>query len=628
MPFLHMAGDDNSAAGAAFAEAVRESGAASSVPGAVLSRLRASLLSRVLVASPRILTTSRSICPLCFRGLYQSSLDAPRDPRAACWIFGEPAAVQLTHVPRWCKHCFVSHSVTTESGHVRQARRFTRYWCGFLEQPVIGDLRAFEKVVDVGFPHEDFWLTCKSFGVTISWLRRWRYRLLIHRSSVMGEAALFHMMHGPDVVARARRNLSEAWVRHILWKRAHDATPEIREDLIRRILTSPLEKLIASAWGWYGPMMADRRIHQFRASGDRDDILAIDGNAKMHRRTCGMPFAEVVFCAELNKNLLRGCSDRPSGKGTLCAKHSRAVDASQSPAFADVAKHRLRRALHDKSDFAHLEVQLVGFSNRWQPASTVDASKLEAYFATRADAKIQGRRKRRMLLRSQGVLAKRRRKGTSYIASWSSTGPRASSECGTHKETDAHITAAARTAGFLTAVSASGIVVDVDELIGAESMSQRYRFAAILASRIPSLKIIVHDDACHLRLMAESQKQQTPIAARLAANISYIVDSYHASGHVGHWCSEHCMPHLDVNAALLDGFPRNICETMNSELSPLGHTLHHMGRWMCQLAVHEMVDVLNMKTLQRVRKTQAIAKKKCARAQEASTALASLMSPE
>ena len=211
------------------------------------------------------------------------------------------------------------------------------------------------------------------------------------------------------------------------------------------------------------------------------------------------------------------------------------------------------------------------------------------------------------------MIARRRRRETSFIASWSSAEPRAGSNCGTHKETDAHITAAARTAGFLTAVSASGIVVDLDELIGAESLSQRYRFLACLAERLPALAIVVHDDACHLQLMAESQEKLTPIANRLATDMAYIVDEYHSSGHVGLFCAEHCMPKLQKNAEFLQGFPTNICETMNSELSPLGHTIHHMGRWMCQLNLQEGVDVLNMKTLQRLAGRKRIVSRRAAR---------------
>ena len=80
-----------------------------------------------------------------------------------------------------------------------------------------------------------------------------------------------------------------------------------------------------------------------------------------------------------------------------------------------------------------------------------------------------------------------------------------------------------------------------------------------VARRIPELRVVVHDDACHLRLMAESKKSSTPIAQRLAHDMKYIVDEYHSTGHVGKWCSENCLPALPENKALLNGFPTNIC---------------------------------------------------------------------
>ena len=113
--------------------------------------------------------------------------------------------------------------------------------------------------------------------------------------------------------------------------------------------------------------------------------------------------------------------------------------------------------------------------------------------------------------------------------------------------------------------------------------------------------------------MAESQEKRTALAIRLAREMSYIVDLYHSTGHVGEYCSEHCMPKLEKNAALLQDFPTNICEIANSELSPLGHTVHHMGRWMCQLVLQEVVDVLNIKTLQRLAGRKRNVLKKVAR---------------
>ena len=196
-------------------------------------------------------------------------------------------------------------------------KRVIRYLCGFKEVPLLDDPRSYAKQVDVEFPRPELWLTTKSFGVSMAWLRRWRYRLLIHVASFMGEATLFQMMHGPTVPKETRTMLSSAWVRHVLWHRAQEATSDERQELVKDVLVMPLEALIAKCWKWYGAMMRTRRLLQLQVSGDRDDIVAIDGNAKMHRRTCGMPFAEVVDGPELGKKILPGCPNRPEGQGTL-----------------------------------------------------------------------------------------------------------------------------------------------------------------------------------------------------------------------------------------------------------------------------------------------------------------------
>lgn len=110
---------------------------------------------------------------------------------------GETAAFQLLHVPRGCKHCVAPSSGPGEGGGSSAAGRAIRFWCGFSEVPVADDPRAYTKVVEAEFRHSEFRLLNKSFGVSREWLRRWRYRLLVHRASFQGEAAILHLMHGP-----------------------------------------------------------------------------------------------------------------------------------------------------------------------------------------------------------------------------------------------------------------------------------------------------------------------------------------------------------------------------------------------------------------------------------------------
>ena len=96
------------------------------------------------------------------------------------------------------------------------------------------------------------------------------------------------------------------------------------------------------------------RLRQLQASGDRKDILAVDGNCKFHRRTCGVPFA-------VKKLLFRGCSCKPSAKDTLCGKHAADRDRPLEPMRAQIGRRRLKKALHSPGDFCFLEVQMSGY---------------------------------------------------------------------------------------------------------------------------------------------------------------------------------------------------------------------------------------------------------------------------
>ena len=116
-----------------------------------------------------------------------------------------------------------------------------------------------------------------------------------------------------------------------------------------------------------------RRLQQLQASGDRKDILAMDGNSKLHRRTCGVPYAEIVQSPHVNKLLLRGCSCKPLPKDTLCQKHAEDRDRLVAPMYADIGRHRLKKALHNPGDVSFLEIQRSGFRS-WEPASVVPES--------------------------------------------------------------------------------------------------------------------------------------------------------------------------------------------------------------------------------------------------------------
>ncbi|CAJ1366506.1 unnamed protein product, partial [Effrenium voratum] len=310
--------------------------------------------------------------------------------------------------------------------------------------------------------------------------------------------------------------------------------------------------VFGSSFANFGPVKSCvavplRRLAQLDSSGDR----AIDGNAKLHRRTCGMPFAEVVPSPHLRKLLLRGCSSRPHGKDTLCKQHAAARDKQLPPLdpSSQVSHHRLRKALHQDSDACHFEVQISGFRG-WQPAYV-----LAQHFARQADANI----------RSRPASSMRPRPRRSFLASWHSAGPKQQSSCNTHKESPKEAHAAARSAGYLLAVSESGLIFDMLEIIGAESLSQRYHFAAQVAHRLPRLQTMVHDDACHLKSMCLKERRTSVMAGKLA-DLNFIIDDFHSGGHCGEWCKTTCLPSLQQNKDILKGFPTEIAETPNSVL--------------------------------------------------------------
>lgn len=118
-------------------------------------------------------------------------------------------------------------------------------------------------------------LTTSSWGVAHTWLRRWCYRMFLHRASFLAEGVLLRLLD-PCVQVQYVRTcplfagggvFSSFKLREIEW----------------------------IFWQWMA-------IANFT-------------------RTCGVPFAELLPSPHVNKLLLRGCS-KPSAKDTLCRKHA------------------------------------------------------------------------------------------------------------------------------------------------------------------------------------------------------------------------------------------------------------------------------------------------------------------
>ena len=79
-----------------------------------------------------------------------------------------------------------------------------------MKEPVVCNVRAYKKRLDREFLHRDFWILSECFGVSLMWLLKWRYRLLVHRSPFMDEATIFRMLHGPGGEDEFKLRLAEA----------------------------------------------------------------------------------------------------------------------------------------------------------------------------------------------------------------------------------------------------------------------------------------------------------------------------------------------------------------------------------------------------------------------------------
>ncbi|CAK0903331.1 unnamed protein product [Prorocentrum cordatum] len=480
-----------------------------------------------------------------------------------------------------------------------------KYWRGYVESPSGNGQGGFTKRVDTGCPASEIFMLNKSFGVHDQWAQRWACRLYAHRASFLGEAQILRALEPEVATETLEQSLESAWVRHQMWQRSLEREGA-RAALASSLLELPLESFLQSCASWYRPLMKERRLRAWRASGDRMDIVCVDGNAKLYRRSCGAPCAEAVYHDALDLHLVRGCPESPLQKGVLCRRHQELADR---PALAgEVEAHRVRAPLSAMA-YLDVEVRMTGFAN-WQPACTVPDSTVQAYFAKNAEQAIQERKRRRQERREL-----RRQPLRLVLGDWASGYAKDKCSCKTHKESVSAIRAAERSAGFLAAVSESGIVGALEEVITAETLSQRYCFLADVASAVPELKTLVHDDACRVRLFAKGRAEGAApgsLAVRLG-QFRYVVDRPHSKGHVDATCKAECFPDVPANAAALGDFPTPICESVNAQLSPLAHTVHHMGRWVCDFIVGECVDVHNELRAQEAARGAARAARKAAR---------------
>jgi len=314
-------------------DGIREATAAATLQAPVpdprwLQEFQAQLHIRGARPHPKILTSLRTSCPHCHAGLTlrtqrRSSLQVNN-----CSILSDSGSIQVYHAPKFCSTC-----------------KWPRLWCGYMQTKEADTKRTKARVktkqrVDIAFQHPDVWMCHRFFGITTTWLRRWRYRMYLQRASFQSEALLPTLADGvlsglrgcfsflltsffflfaavsTSILAWHRSNcrhcyphgcratLSDAWVRELLWRRGQELDAGKHRQLAKDLKSLSVETLISKSWIWYAPLMLHRRDTQWLLSGDRRCTVAVDGNAKLHRRTCGQPFAEATLSFNGNFALL------------------------------------------------------------------------------------------------------------------------------------------------------------------------------------------------------------------------------------------------------------------------------------------------------------------------------------
>lgn len=151
-----------------------------------------------------------------------------------------------------------------------------------------------------------------------------------------------------------------------------------------------------------------------------------------------------------------------------------------------------------------------------------------------------------------------------------------------------------RSGGVLVACTPEGYVLDAFEFMGSESCTQRYVFIARLKELFPDLACVFHDDACHLRQFADRRAAWSGFGKKLAHPLmKYILDRFHASGHVDQWCKDNVHPENEENIPFAEGRNTSRCEIFFSTLARHKHVFRTMGRWTAIFFLQEIVEMRN-----------------------------------
>ena len=485
------------------------------------------------------------------------------------------------------------------------------------------------------------------FGVAQRWHHQFTQRLLHQYASFQGEAEVHARPWRdcgavPEVggvsVVTLKRNIRRAWFLVALLKRCEEMSC-LQGFRMDTSVAAHIERIFPA----YEEHMRQRRCHRVVRELGAQRVVVIDGHQKLTRRVCAELWATQMHSVpELGARCLVQCPVTPVRGSHFCAQHQATSPDMTSCDAKGMIAWRLKVPLARSSE-GLVDVGVRGDTSRvrYHPLSAFPVADIRIFRHRLSQLALESppREKRPGSARdSKGVdmhvddvattselscvlcqthkmgLPARKRKAANVETSGAPGGDSADTcalslwermmepfdpeaaeqETRGLRQVGGQTIRSRRSGGWLVACLPQGGIVDLMEFYGSESLTQRYLFVARLRRLLPLMEVVVHDDACHLRRYAERRASWGDFASSLAhPRIHYLIDRFHARGHIDPWCLKHCHPESAEASSLLQGLNTSVCEWTFQWLGRYKHMYRKMSRWTGAFFVTELIDARN-----------------------------------
>ena len=450
-------------------------------------------------------------CPAC-----QNRLAERRSSAAAAIIVDLAGIVEKQHVPLRCRRpsCPDFGVLYWHNYSVREGRHVFH-----------GKLPGFRYC----------FMLSSVFGFSVPWLQQFHAGLVRQHASFTSEADVLTAQ-----AACLRLLISQGWFSWRLLTRALGADMELSE----MEFLKPLEDMVA--------LFLPQLRHTFGQNmlQMRCDVVVLDGNAKNRRAVCAAALAGSSHSEHLPRTLRHTCTRTPAFRHAFCRWHCEGPMDGEDHLQVQGLGHChlccfllaekmcpcLRPQLQDVEIVRHkvvndgqqlmvlLKETMEPQREAWVSGACVPAAVLSKYVRQVGQEKLKPRKRshedqsQSLGKASSPLPSASRPAGTNSPADLqqlSDSTDLMSVTCSTHKESTAAQKQLKKSAGMLCACLSDGVILHMQEIYGCESLSQRYVCVAAVKALMPSLCVVVHDDACHLHKYAARRAKDERVACLL-----------------------------------------------------------------------------------------------------------------